>query len=76
MVTLVYFGHPTANIKDASNSVDVDLVAIDGKPIDDLVAKYSYYAKGVISGTFYHGVEHDTPSIGVKSCTMYKRYNQ
>jgi len=65
------FGHPTANIKDASNSVDVDLVAIDGKPIDDLVAKYSYYAKGVISGTFYHGVEHDTPSIGVKAvlCT-------
>jgi len=65
------FGHPTANIKDASNSVEVDLVAIDGKPIDDLVAKYSYYAKGIISGTFYKGVEHDTPSIGVKAvlCT-------
>ena len=65
------FGHPTANIKDASNSVDVDLVAIEGKPIDDLVAKYSYYAKGIISGTFYKGVEHDTPSIGVKAvlCT-------
>lgn len=65
------FGHPTANIKDAANSVDIDLVPIDGKPIDDLVAKYSYYAKGIISKDFYKGVEHDTPSIGVKAvlCT-------
>ena len=66
------FGHPTANIKDASNSVGIDLVAIDGKPIDDLVAKYSYYAKGVISGSFYKGVEHDTPSIGVKAVLVTK----
>jgi len=61
------FGHPTANIKDASNSVDIDLVPIEGKPIDELVKKYPYYAKGVISGTFYKGVKHDTPSIGVKA---------
>ncbi len=61
------FGHPTANIKDAANSVDIDLVPIDGKPIDELVKKYPYYAKGVISGSFYKGVTHDTPSIGVKA---------
>ncbi|WP_457606677.1 TAXI family TRAP transporter solute-binding subunit [Nitratifractor sp.] len=61
------FGHPTANIKDAANSVDIDLVPIEGKPIDELVAKYPYYAKGVISGSFYKGVTHDTPSIGVKA---------
>ena len=61
------FGHPTANIKDAANSVDIDLVPIEGKPIDELVKKYPYYAKGVISGTFYKGVKHDTPSIGVKA---------
>ncbi len=66
------FGHPTANIKDASNSVDIDLIPIDGKPIDDLVAKYSYYAKGIISGSFYKGVEHDTPSIGVKAVLVTK----
>jgi len=61
------FGHPTANIKDAANSVDIDLVPIEGKPIDELVKKYPYYAKGIISGSFYKGVEHDTPSIGVKA---------
>jgi TRAP transporter TAXI family solute receptor len=61
------FGHPTANIKDAANSVDIDLIPIEGKPVDELVSKYPYYAKGIISGTFYKGVEHDTPSIGVKA---------
>jgi len=66
------FGHPTANIKDASNSVDIDLIPIDGEAIDKLVAKYSYYAKGVISGSFYKGVEHDTPSIGVKAVLVTK----
>jgi len=66
------FGHPTANIKDASNSVDIDLVPINGEAIDKLVAKYSYYAKGVISGSFYKGVEHDTQSIGVKAVLVTK----
>jgi len=65
-------GHPTANIKDAANSVDIDLVAIDGKKIDALVAKYPYYAKGIISGTFYKGVEHDTVSLGVKAVLVTK----
>ena len=61
------FGHPTANIKDAANSVAIDLIPIEGKPVDMLVKKYPYYAKGIISGTFYKGVTHDTPSIGVKA---------
>lgn len=60
-------GHPTANIKDAANSVDINIVPIEGPQIDALVAKYPYYAKGTISGTFYKGVEKDVPSIGVKA---------
>jgi len=61
------FGHPTANIKDASNSLPIDIVPIEGAPIDKLVEEYPYYAKGSISGTFYKGVTHDVPSIGVKA---------
>ena len=61
------FGHPTANIKDASNSLDINIVPISGPEIDKLVAKYPYYAKGSISGTFYKGVTKDVPSIGVKA---------
>ena len=60
-------GHPTANIKDAANSVDINIVPIEGSQIDALIAKYPYYAKGTISGTFYKGVEKDVPSIGVKA---------
>ncbi|MDD3342820.1 MAG: TAXI family TRAP transporter solute-binding subunit [Sulfurospirillaceae bacterium] len=60
-------GHPTANIKDAANSVDINLVPIEGAPIDALIKKYPYYAKGTISGTFYKGVTNDIPSLGVKA---------
>jgi len=66
------FGHPTANIKDAANSVAIDIVPIQGKPIDALVKKYPYYAKGIISKTFYKGVTHDVPSIGVKAVLVTK----
>ena len=60
-------GHPTANIKDASNSVDISLVPIEGAAIDQLGQKYPYYAKGKISGTFYKGVTTDVPTLGVKA---------
>jgi len=61
------FGHPAANIKDAVVSVDAFLVPIEGAPIDALTEKYPYYAKGLISGSFYRGITNDTPSIGVKA---------
>jgi TRAP transporter TAXI family solute receptor len=61
------FGHPTANIKDASTSVDSMIVPIEGPAITALTEKYPYYAKGLISGTFYKGTPNDTPSIGVKA---------
>lgn len=60
-------GHPTANIKDSANSLDINLVPIDGPNIDALIKKYPYFAKGTISGTFYKGAPNDTPSIGVKA---------
>lgn len=60
-------GHPTANIKDAANSVDINLVPIDGAGVDKLVAENPYYAKGTILAEYYEGVEQDIPSIGVKA---------
>ena len=38
-------GHPTANIKDATNSVDVKITPLQGANIDALVKKYPYFAK-------------------------------
>ena len=61
------FGHPTANIKDAANSVGIDLVPIDGHGIDQMIADYPYFAKGTILSEYYEGVDADVPSIGVKA---------
>ncbi len=61
------FGHPAKNVEEAANLVAIDLIPIDGPKINALYKKYPYYARGVISGTFYKGVNHDTPSIGVKA---------
>lgn len=61
------YGHPTAHIKDTANSIQADLIPIQGKGVDELIEKFPYYAKGVISGTYYKGITHDTPSIGVKA---------
>lgn len=60
-------GHPTANIKDASNSVDVRIVPLEGKAVDSLIKKYPYYAKSVVPGGLYKGVTKDVPSFGVKA---------
>jgi TRAP transporter TAXI family solute receptor len=61
------FGHPTANIKDASNSLPINIVPITGPIIDKLVEKYPYYASGSISGKLYKGVTKDVPTLGVKA---------
>ena len=60
-------GHPTANIKDAANSVAIDLVNIDNAQIDKIIETHPYYAAGIISKEFYNGIDHDTTSIGVKA---------
>ncbi|WP_457602330.1 TAXI family TRAP transporter solute-binding subunit [Nitratifractor sp.] len=60
------FGHPAAAIEDAANLLAIDLIPIEGKPVDALVARYPYYSKGVIPSC-YRGVSHVTPSLGVKA---------
>jgi len=60
-------GHPTANIKDAANSVAIDLINIDGPAAQKLVKEKPYYAFGVIPAGMYKGVNHDTKTFGVKA---------
>ena len=63
-------GHPSANIKDAANSVDIDLISIDEKScpaVKNILKKYPFYGKGVIPKGMYKGVNHDTVSYGVKA---------
>ena len=61
-------GHPTANIKDAANSTDIDLISLDNVPAAKLLVKEKpYYAWGVIPANMYKGVKHDTKTYGVKA---------
>ena len=61
------FGHPTINIKESIYETPVDLISISSKYIDYLIKKYPYYLKGVIKKGTYKGIDHDTPTIGVKA---------
>jgi uncharacterized protein len=60
-------GHPTANIKDASTSVDVKITPIDGANVDTLIKKYPYFAKADVPGGIYKGNDEPTPTFGVKA---------
>jgi len=61
-------GHPTANIKDAANSTDIDLISLGNVPAaQKLVAEKPYYAWGVIPAGMYKGVNHPTKTYGVKA---------
>ncbi len=66
------FGHPTANIQEAASLLDIDLIPIEGKAVDALVAKHTYYTKGVIPKGLYRGINHDTATIGVKAILATK----
>ncbi len=60
-------GHPTANIKDASNSVDVKIVPLSGKNVDELIKTHPYFAKANVPAGMYKGNDADVPTFGVKA---------
>ena len=63
-------GHPNGNILEAtSGRIKVNLVPINGPPVDMLLKKYPYYAKTLIPGGFYPDKikKGDVESIGVKA---------
>jgi len=60
-------GHPNANIKDASNSVDVKIIPLIGSNVKGLLTKYPYFAKADVPGGIYKGHPKGTPTFGVKA---------
>ena len=60
-------GHPTANIKDATNSVDVKIVPITGAKIDKFVKANPYFAQASVPGGMYKGNDTDVSTFGVKA---------
>ncbi|MGK0255726.1 MAG: TRAP transporter TAXI family solute receptor [Arcobacteraceae bacterium] len=60
-------GHPTQNIKDAIESLDISIVPIKGKIIDQFLVKNPYFSKAFISGNLYDGINESIETIGAKS---------
>jgi TRAP transporter TAXI family solute receptor len=60
-------GHPTANIKDASNSVDVKITPLVGDKVDALVKANPYFAQADVPAGMYKGNPEATPTFGVKA---------
>ncbi len=60
-------GHPTANIKIVSDSIDVKLVPITGAKIDKFINERPYYVKNSIPAGTYKGNDKDVTTFGVKA---------
>lgn len=60
-------GHPTPNIKDAANSVDIKITPISGKAVDKLVKDNPYFAQADVPGGMYKGNDVRIPTFGVKA---------
>jgi len=53
-------GYPVASIMDLATTAKIDLVNFDEAFLSQLIAKYPFFAKGVIPANTYSGVDHDT----------------
>lgn len=60
-------GHPTANIEDATNSVDAKIIPLEGSNIDYLISRYPYFTKADIPAGMYKGNSDSIPTFGVKA---------
>ena len=60
-------GHPTPNIKDAANSVDIIITPIAGKAVNKLVKNNPYFAQADVPGGMYKGNDAGIPTFGVKA---------
>ena len=60
-------GHPTANIKDAANSVDIAITPINGKEVNSFVKTNPYFAQADVPSGLYKGVNTPIPTFGVKA---------
>lgn len=58
-------GHPSANIQDPTTSCGAKLVSLTGPAVDQLVAKYPYYAHATIPAGLYPNNPQETKTYGV-----------
>jgi len=60
-------GHPNGSIKEATTTVEANLVPVVGEEVEKLIADNPFYAKSTIPGGMYKGSDEDTTTFGVKA---------
>ncbi len=60
-------GHPVDAITELSRSLDIELVPITGRPIDDLLSANAFFAKDMIQAGTYEGQTTPVPTISVSA---------
>ena len=69
-------GHPNGNIKEAtSGRIKVSIISVKGEGVDQMLEKYSYYARSIIPQSFYPNAlnKEDIETIGVKATFVASR---
>ncbi len=63
-------GHPSSGIEKLAQSEPIDLIPITAlgcRGFGTLFSRYTSYAKSTIPGKLYRGIDHPTPTFGVKA---------
>ncbi len=60
-------GHPNGLIQEVTAGCGAKLVPLEGKEVDQLLAKNPYYARTAIPGGMYPGNPQNTATFGVKA---------
>jgi TRAP transporter TAXI family solute receptor len=64
-VMMYTVGHPAAAITEAATTCDIEMIPVQGAPIDKLVGDNPFYRTATIPGGMYKGNANDTPTFGV-----------
>ncbi|WP_299850633.1 TAXI family TRAP transporter solute-binding subunit [uncultured Roseovarius sp.] len=64
---LMVAGNPVANVLEAATTCDINIIAVEGKKVDQLIDSKPYYGKVTIPGGLYRGVDEEVPSFGLPS---------
>ena len=65
-------GYPTGAVEGLNATTGVVIIPVESKKADELIAKYPYYKKGVITKGTY-GLTEDVPAVSVLAMIVVKK---
>lgn len=65
--SVITAGAPTASVVELSNAHDINILPLRGPVIDGLLKTQPYYAKTILPGGTYKGVDKDVETLAVRA---------